>query len=798
MSSKRSLQKALGLVATSAFLLASSCSGGDYAILVRVAGSPSDTVSLYATAKLGDAYAMSGMDIAPPLPLDMVGIRLPADKSGQLTVEVSALGSDQCKSASGTVTVDLSQGRGQEVTVNLSALSPRRCSLIINQSGEGTVTPSPTGTSCGSGCYDYNQNDTVVLKFAPTGKSYGAQTYVSGGAAANGVCDGLNDCSVKLARRVQVDAKFQPRLCSASKWCWYNPLPQGNALYAVWGTSAQDIWAVGDAGTAMHFDGQNWSLQDPGTGANLNGVWTGSAGNAVVVGDGGIILRWNGSTFTKETSPTTNHLNSVWGSSSSDIYAVGDSGTILHSNGGSWVTQPSNAGTNNLARVFGSGAQNVWAVGQAGTVVSTTGAAWTKTTHPTLTTLRDVFTSGVNDVWIAAGTTGGDCGTSRWDGTSWKTNNICSAAVSALGGSGPTDVWSGSATRFLSRYTSGDPTKPTSVDSLGASLAGNLPTYVSAWSAAPGDVYFTTLDGNVVRRVADPGGTQLTGPLPNMSAVTAMSQLIAIGGSAASMYLFYDDGTTYVSDGKRITPIKTKSSRTLVYDAYTAPTGEVFIAGNSGIVERYNAAAGTWTQLKAGSTPATVDVLTVGGSSANNFWAGTSAGFIYYYANQVAPSSAVNVSAYPGSIWSVWGRSDTDGWAVGASGTVVRLNKGTLNNQTVTLAGTTTLYAVAGPPSPSTHVWIAGQNGLLLRSPDGVSWTKMNTGITTSLFSIVALSESDVWIAGSSGVLFHYDGATLKQITGQFGTRSLAKLYSPGPNDMWLVGGGNAVWRYMP
>ena len=115
---------------------------------------------------------------------------------------------------------------------------------------------------------------------------------------------------------------------------------------------------------------------------------------------------------------------------------------------------------------------------------------------------------------------------------------------------------------------------------------------------------FTTLDGNVVRRVADPQwNPALTGPLPNMSAAAAGSQLIAMGGSAASMYLFYDDGTTYVSDGKRITPIKTKSSRTLVYDAYTAPTGEVFIAGNSGIVERYNAAAGTWTQLKAGSTP---------------------------------------------------------------------------------------------------------------------------------------------------------------------------------------------------
>ena len=40
-------------------------------------------------------------------------------------------------------------------------------------------------------------------------------------------------------------------LCSKDKWCWVNPLPQGNALNAMWGTSATDVYAVGDNGTIL-------------------------------------------------------------------------------------------------------------------------------------------------------------------------------------------------------------------------------------------------------------------------------------------------------------------------------------------------------------------------------------------------------------------------------------------------------------------------------------------------------------------------------------------------------------------
>jgi hypothetical protein len=84
----------------------------------------------------------------------------------------------------------------------------------------------------------------------------------------------------------------QPTWAQTSKWIWQNPLPQGNWLYGVWGSSGSDVFAVGDYGTIVHYDGSSWSSMSSGTGNGLDGVW---------------------------------------GSSGSDVFAVGDSGTILHS-----------------------------------------------------------------------------------------------------------------------------------------------------------------------------------------------------------------------------------------------------------------------------------------------------------------------------------------------------------------------------------------------------------------------------------------------------------------------------------
>ena len=81
------------------------------------------------------------------------------------------------------------------------------------------------------------------------------------------------------------------------RWEWQNPLPTGNPLHGVWGSSGSDVFAVGDYGTIVHYDGMTWSPMSSGT---------------------------------------YNHLRGVWGSSGSDVFAVGDYGTILHYDGAAW------------------------------------------------------------------------------------------------------------------------------------------------------------------------------------------------------------------------------------------------------------------------------------------------------------------------------------------------------------------------------------------------------------------------------------------------------------------------------
>ena len=779
--------------------ISTGCGGSeDYTFLIRVAGRPSDTTMLHATAKLGDANALKTTDISAPYPLDYFSVKLPADKSGILTVDVSALGSDQCKSATGTVSIDLSKGRGQEVSVSLSTLNPRLCSLIVDQSGEGAVSLTPQGVSCGTGCYDYSQGATVVVRFNPTGKSYGAQAYVSGG----GICDGYNDCSISLAKRVRAEVKFQPRLCQ-EQWCWYHPLPQGNALSGLWGSSASDLWAVGDAGTALHYDGQTWSLVPATTTKNLNGVFAPAQGQAVVVGDGGTILRWNGTAFASESSGTTSNLNSVWGTANNYVYAVGDGGTIVRNIGGGWLPMASST-TNNLYRIHGSGADNVWAVGQSGTVRSLVGSMWTTVTGPGTMPLADVWTSSANDVWAVGGTTAGDCGVFRRDGVIWKSNVSCNTGVSAVWGNSPLDVWAASGNvKTVQRFVSTDLSKALTPDILNpGSLKGYIPSYKAAWGNKEGEVYFATSDGNILRYTADAasttavGSTQLAGPLPFVYA-RGNAELAVVTGAGSTEYFLFGDGTVFSSDGRKITASTNPPALiTATYDAWTAPTGELFIGGNAGYVYKYTAAGG-WVSMKA--TTITASVYAVGGTDANDVYVGSSAGNIYRYQNGVLPVAALNGTAFSGAIQSIWARTKTEVWAAGSSGNVIKYTgTGSPSTVTVPAAGLTNIYAIHGPAAPSTHVWAVGAGGLILRY-DGTTWSKISvSSLTTDLNTVVALSETDVWIAGDGGVVMRWDGTSVKQVAGPFGVRNLTKLHSPGGTDLWLVGAGGTIWRYQP
>lgn len=104
------------------------------------------------------------------------------------------------------------------------------------------------------------------------------------------------------------------------------------SLRSVHGTSASDVWAVGDDGAALHFDGERWTKVASGTSSALTGVWAVSASDVWAVGSGRLVLRWNGASFQPVANvPAT--FESVMAVDANNVFFCGSSGLQLFSNG---------------------------------------------------------------------------------------------------------------------------------------------------------------------------------------------------------------------------------------------------------------------------------------------------------------------------------------------------------------------------------------------------------------------------------------------------------------------------------
>ena len=189
---------------------------------------------------------------------------------------------------------------------------------------------------------------------------------------------------------------------------------KNGSLNGVWGTSSSNVYAVGDGGTILHYNGVKWSPMASPTTQTLNGLFGLSADSIFAVGNGGTILRYNGSSWSTMSSGTSEALRGVWGSSSTDMFAVGDRGTILRYNGSAWSVMSSGP-SETLRGVWGSSSTDVFAVGDGGTILRYDGSWSPAVSAGTFPTLRGVWGSSSTDVFAV-----GDGGTIlRYNGTSW-------------------------------------------------------------------------------------------------------------------------------------------------------------------------------------------------------------------------------------------------------------------------------------------------------------------------------------------------------------------------------------------
>jgi hypothetical protein len=219
-------------------------------------------------------------------------------------------------------------------------------------------------------------------------------TDVNGQAAAKfitGTTAGVNTATATLTGLPVVT--FSTTTVAAGTIIW-SSIPT-DTLRGVWGTSASNVWAVGNSGAIRHYDGTIWSGAASGTSQPLTGVWGTSASDVWAVGGfSGTILHYDGTSWSSSLERgQAGILFSVWGSSASDVWVGGDADSLFHYNGTTWSAV--GGVTRTIHGIWGGNASDVWAVGYnpgiGGTIFHFNGSIWSSIAAGT--------TQGLNGVW---------------------------------------------------------------------------------------------------------------------------------------------------------------------------------------------------------------------------------------------------------------------------------------------------------------------------------------------------------------------------------------------------------------
>jgi len=230
----------------------------------------------------------------------------------------------------------------------------------------------------------------------------------------------------------------------------WTPVTGGGAsdLHAIWGSSATDIFAVGKTGVILRYDGKAWAPMTGSGNVDLFAVWGSSSDNGFVVGKAGTILHYDGKAWTPVTGGGASDLHAIWGSSATDIFVVGKTGAILRYDGKAWAPM-TGSGTVDLFAVWGSSSANVFAVGKAGAILHYDGKGWAPMTGSGTSDLYALWGSSSSDIF-AVGSSGAIM---HYDGKAWSpmTRNLVSD-LHGLWGISSSDVLAGGSAGAIVRY----------------------------------------------------------------------------------------------------------------------------------------------------------------------------------------------------------------------------------------------------------------------------------------------------------------------------------------------------------
>lgn len=783
-------------------------------ILVEVVGTLPQMTALQVRATLNNQSDLEGLSITQNT--SRFAVKLPNQPAsyGALKIDAFSLDSDQCQLASGQVTETLVDSKTYyELKLNLSQQPQRRCQLLVQPSGTGSITSDPAGIDCGGAgkvcAYDFPFGTKVTLRSAATTTSYpvwgrGCSTTMptlpTGLVALPGA--GSPSCSLTLNKGgIAVPVTFVQRPCSTSGLCLYNPLPTTLGLNRAWGSGAKDVWAVGNSGTILHHDGKLWSASASPTTVNLLDVHGSSASDVWAGGSAGTLLHYDGTAWSVSTLPaTTASVNSVFSLGPREAWA-GTLGLVYRWDGTAWAAVGTGLPGDTVSALWSASGSDVWAV-LNNSLWRWDGTSWKRDMSAAIQGkfLRTIRGFAANNIWAATSSE-----VFRFDGTTWTAvpldSGVTPTSLSTIGFSPGPEVFIGAGSGRIYRHA-GTPdcaatqkcwTQWTVADFPSSTFTGVYAasaTEVQAVSSSAGVLAF--FDGQSWSRSEASGGLPGTSTLYSAfglpPASNPSSSFLAVGAPTAALHF---DGSTFASsnpvapssvysihglaandlwavstsagsvlhwDGSRWEVSSTGSSSALYGVYVTSSPRNIYVVGTSGYIAR-SADGNSWTSLNSGVT---ASLYTIHGSPSGILLAGGYTNVVLRSTDGLGATwtNINNPMTYPGgpsgafdAIYGVFYHAYTGRyWAVGSNGATYYWNGAwTRVPLPAALPAFTTFYGVAGVPLSST-VWTVGTSGTVLKY-EGAAWTQVPSGVTNTLYGIWAPSTTESWFVGTNSVI---------------------------------------------
>lgn len=351
-------------------------------------------------------------------------------------------------------------------------------------------------------------------------------------------------------------------------------------LLSVWGSSYDNVFAVGGAGRILHFDGNQWSAMDSGTNESLYHVWGSSPYNVYAVGYAGTLLHYDGDSWHTIDTGTANILRGVWGSSANSIFAVGGKETILHYNGSTWSKMAAVTRLD-ILDIWPFSPSKAFAVGQlanqlssSGVVLELDGRNWTQSRYLPEDFPKAVWAGGAEDVFVVGvgkGSGGNPVGMAyHYDGDQWRKMDVPSVnPLFAVWGYASDRVFAVGSEGTILHY---DGSSWTSMHS------GVFSSFYGVWGSSAADVYAV---GSGIILHYDGQSWQ------PMECPTERTLLAIWGESAQHVVAVGEQGTILHYDGESWTPM-TSGVGVGLTGVWGAGPQNIYVVGEEGAIRHYN------------------------------------------------------------------------------------------------------------------------------------------------------------------------------------------------------------------